>query len=104
MGVGAPPLQRQSIPSFVPVDEAPLRKAVGDVASRFYDAEGREISYKGAERLVAIPLDVLRKVPDRIAIAYGAAKLPSIVAGARGGLFNHLVTDPSTATELLADP
>jgi DNA-binding transcriptional regulator LsrR (DeoR family) len=102
MGVGAPPLQRESIPSFVPTGEAPLRDAVGDVASRFYDGDGIEISYDGADRLIAIPLDVLRRVPLRIAVAYGAIKVPSLLAGARGRLFNHLVTDPATAAKLLA--
>ncbi|WP_432565211.1 sugar-binding transcriptional regulator [Kineococcus sp. SYSU DK003] len=101
MGVGAPPLQRSSIPSFVPTAAAPLRGSVGDVSSRFYDAAGREIAYAGSDRLIAIPLDVLRRVPDRIAVAYGDLKVPSVLAGARGGLFNHLVTDPTTATHLL---
>jgi DNA-binding transcriptional regulator LsrR (DeoR family) len=102
MGVGAPPLQRSSIPGFVPTGEAPLKDSVGDVASRFYDAAGVEITYDGADRLIAIPLDVLRRVPDRIAVAYGALKVPSVLAGAKGGFFNHLVTDPGTATALLA--
>ncbi|GAB3472401.1 sugar-binding domain-containing protein [Kineococcus endophyticus] len=102
MGVGAPPLQRSSIPGFVPTEQAPLRDSVGDVASRFYDADGREIDYDGSDRLIAIPLEVLRRVPDRIAVAYGTLKVPSVLAGARGGFFNHLVTDPATATALLA--
>ncbi|WP_380172916.1 sugar-binding transcriptional regulator [Kineococcus sp. DHX-1] len=102
MGVGAPPLQRSSIPGFVPTDQAPLRDSVGDVVSRFYDAEGREIDYDGSDRLIAIPLEVLRRVPDRIAVAYGTLKVPSVLAGAKGGFFNHLVTDPASATALLA--
>ncbi|ABS03573.1 sugar-binding transcriptional regulator [Kineococcus radiotolerans] len=102
MGIGAPPLQRESIPGFVPTEQAPLATAVGDVASRFYDATGTEVSYEGADRLIAIPLEVLRRVPVRIAVAYGAQKIPSIVAGARGGHFSHLVIDPATATALLS--
>ncbi|MEZ0166665.1 sugar-binding transcriptional regulator [Kineococcus sp. LSe6-4] len=102
MGVGAPPLQRSSIPGFVPTGEAPLRESVGDVVSRFYDAEGREIDYAGSDRLIAIPLEVLRRVPDRIAVAHGTLKVPSVLAGAKGGFFNHLVTDPATAGALLA--
>lgn len=101
MGVGAPTLRRESLPGFVPTGEAPLAGAVGDVASRFYDASGAEITYDGADRLIAIPLDVLAAVPVRIAVAYGALKVPSIVAGARGGHFTHLVTDPATASALL---
>ncbi|NAZ85324.1 sugar-binding transcriptional regulator [Kineococcus indalonis] len=102
MGIGAPPLQRDSIPGFVPTGEAPLRGAAGDVVSRFYDASGREVAYEGADRLVAVPLDVLRAVPTRIAVAHGAVKVPSIVAGARGGCFNQLVVDTTTAAQVLA--
>ncbi|WP_432544679.1 sugar-binding transcriptional regulator [Kineococcus sp. SYSU DK002] len=102
MGIGAPPLQRQSIPGFVPTEEEPLADAVGDVASRFYDERGTEVAYEGADRLIAIPLEVLRAVPVRIAVAYGDLKVPSIVAGARGGHFTHLVTDPATASALLS--
>jgi DNA-binding transcriptional regulator LsrR (DeoR family) len=101
MGVGAPPLQRASIPSFVPTDEAPLRDAVGDVAARFYDRSGREVAYEGGDRLIAIPLEVLREVPVRIAVVHGALKVPSVVAGARGGYFTHVVTDPVTAAGVL---
>ena len=41
-------------------------------------------------------------MPVRIAVAYGALKIPSIVAGARGQHFTHLVTDPATAAALLS--
>ena len=75
---------------------------MGDVDSRFYDAGGREVGYEGADRLMAVPLEVLRRVPTRIAVAYGAVKVPGVVAGARGGHFNQLVTDPTTAGLLLA--
>ncbi|WP_369053206.1 sugar-binding transcriptional regulator [Kineococcus terrestris] len=103
MGVGAPPARRASIPGFVPVGEEGVRRAVGDVVSRFYDAEGREVAWEGAERLMAVPLDVLHAVPVRIAVAHGSVKVPSIVAGARGRHFTHLVTDPATAAELAAE-
>nr|WP_240895343.1 sugar-binding domain-containing protein [Kineococcus siccus] len=102
MGVGAPPLLRESIPGFVPTGEEPLRRAVGDVVSRFYDADGAELPYDGARRLIATPLETIRTIPTTIAVAYGAQKVPSIVAGARGGYFNQLVTDPPTAALLVA--
>jgi DNA-binding transcriptional regulator LsrR (DeoR family) len=60
-----------------------------------------EISCDGADRLLAIPLDVLRAVPHRTAVVHGAVEGPSVLAGARGGFFDHLVTDPATAAELL---
>ncbi|WP_319449670.1 MULTISPECIES: sugar-binding transcriptional regulator [unclassified Mycobacterium] len=102
MGVGAPPLMRSDIPRFVPTDSTSLRSAVGDVCSRFYDRAGDEVDFDGRERLIALELEALRHVPVTIAVAVGHEKIESIVAGARGGYFNQLVTDPATATAILA--
>jgi DNA-binding transcriptional regulator LsrR (DeoR family) len=101
MGVGAPPLLRSDIPQFVPTGSTSLRAAVGDVCSRFYDRAGEPVEFEGSERLIAVELDALRHVPVTIAVAVGAEKIESIVAGARGGYFNQLVTDPATATAIL---
>ncbi len=102
MGVGAPPLIRSDIPRFVPTDSTSLRSAVGDVCSRFYDRAGDEVDFDGRERLIAVELEALRHVPVTIAVAVGQDKVSSIIAGARGGYFNQLVTDPATATAILA--
>ena len=104
MGIGAPPLTRLDIPRFVPTGSTSLRAAVGDVCSRFYDRDGAAVGFDDGERLIAVELDVLSHIPVTIAVAIGRDKLDSIVAGARGGYFNRLVTDPATATALLASP
>jgi DNA-binding transcriptional regulator LsrR (DeoR family) len=101
VGVGAPPLMRSDIPQFVPTGSSSLRAAVGDVCSRFYDRAGDEIDFEGSDRLIAVELDALRHVPVTIAVAVGKDKIDSIVAGARGGYFNQLVTDPATAAAIL---
>jgi DNA-binding transcriptional regulator LsrR (DeoR family) len=101
MGIGAPPLTRSDIPRFVPTGSTSLRAAVGDVCSRFYDRDGAPVGFEGAERLIAVELDVLQHIPVTIAVAVGKEKVDSIVAGARGGYFTHLVTDPATATDIL---
>jgi len=101
MGVGAPPLMRSDIPRFVPTGSSSLRAAVGDVCSRFYDHRGEEVDFEGSDRLIAVGLDGLRHIPVTIAVAVGRDKVASIVAGARGGYFNQLVTDPSTAAAIL---
>jgi DNA-binding transcriptional regulator LsrR (DeoR family) len=74
---------------------------VGDVCSRFYDRDGDPVGYPGSERLVATGLEELRRIPCSIAVAVGAEKVLSIIAGAKGGYFNHLVTDALTAESLL---
>ncbi|WP_407664136.1 sugar-binding transcriptional regulator [Mycolicibacterium murale] len=102
MGVGAPPLLRKDIPQFVPTRSTSLRDAVGDVCSRFYDRDGTEIAFEGADRLIAVELEALRHIPVTIGVAIGSDKVESIIAGARGGYFNQLVTDPATAEAILA--
>ncbi|MGI5273951.1 sugar-binding transcriptional regulator [Nonomuraea sp. CA-218870] len=102
VGVGSPPLMRQVVPAFVPREEPSLRRAVGDVCSRFFDRDGDPVGYPGSERLVAAGLEELRRIPHSIAVAVGAEKVLSIIAGARGGYFNRLVTDALTAESILA--
>src|ERR1700733_14243059 len=104
MGVGAPPLMRSDIPQFVPTGSSSLRAAVGDVCSRFYDRDGKPVGFDGSERLIALELEALRQIPVTIAVAVGKDKVDSIIAGARGGYFNQLVTDPATATAILNSP
>ncbi len=99
LGVGAAPLERDSLPKFVtPTNE--LLASVGDVCSRFYDQEGTALPFPGSDHLVAITLDALREVPTRIAVAYGVEKIPALRAGAGAGYFNELVTDVATAAEI----
>ena len=45
---------------------------------------------------------MLQHIPVTIAVAVGKEKVDSIIAGARGGYFTHLVTDPATANDILA--
>jgi DNA-binding transcriptional regulator LsrR (DeoR family) len=102
MGIGAPPLSRSDIPRFVPTDSTSLRRAVGDVCSRFYDREGVPVGFEGIDRLIAIDLEVLRRIPVTIAVAVGSDKVDSIIGGARGGYYRRLVTDPATAGAIVA--
>ena len=93
LGIGAPPLQRQSISRFIPVDAVALRRAVGDVCLRFFDQAGLPVEFPGSERLIATPFEVLRRIPLTIGLAVGAEKVAGIIAAAQAGYVNTLVTD-----------
>ncbi|WP_022873071.1 sugar-binding transcriptional regulator [Nesterenkonia alba] len=97
IGVGAPPLSRQSIARTVPRDHPNLAKSIGDVCLAFFDQEGHEVTFPGNERMVRIPGETLRAVPHRIAAAVGTHKAPSILVAAKTGWFTVLVTDEVTA-------
>jgi DNA-binding transcriptional regulator LsrR (DeoR family) len=101
LGVGAPLSTRTTLPRFVPSDTRVLRTAVGDICSRFYDSDGELVAFPGSERLIATSLERLREIPTTIALAAGREKVPSILAAARAGYFNQLVTDPETAVAVL---
>ena len=101
MGVGAPPLSRASLPSFVRNDMNTLQAAVGDVCSRFYDADGVPVPFPGSERLLATGLDLIQRIPTCIAVGAGREKVAAIRAGAAAHYFNQLVTDTETASALL---
>ncbi len=101
LGIGAPPGSRRSLPHYASEHTASLTDAVGDVCSRFYDVDGREVSFPGSGSMLSTSLDVLRSIPTTIAVAVGQEKVVPVLAGARAGFFNRLVTDASTAELLL---
>jgi DNA-binding transcriptional regulator LsrR (DeoR family) len=101
LGVGAPPRTRSTLPSVLPVGSDAMRAAIGDICGRPYDRDGQPIDFPGVERLIAITLDGLRRIPHTIALAVGPDKVESILVAARAGYLNTLVTDRNTALLLL---
>lgn len=101
LGVGAPPTSGRSLPHFAAEHTSSLVHAVGDICSRFYDAEGQEISFPGSDSMLSTSFEVLRAIPTTIAVAVGRDKVVGLVAGARAQLFTCLVTDVSTAELLI---
>ena len=55
------------------------------------------------DRIIAIPVADLLRVPRRVGVAGGPRKLAAIRGAMAGGWVNALVTDLSTAERLLAD-
>lgn len=100
LGIGAPPLTRESLPGYVPRDAPWLREAAGDICTRFFDEDGRPLPYP-EESLIATTYEELRAIPHTIAMAVGPTKVPSIIAGARAGWFDTLITDEDTAARML---
>ena len=101
-GIGAPPLLRSQAPQFVDPSATDLIDAVGDICSRFYSRAGKPVIFPGSERLIAVELATLKKIPVVIAVAAGRDKVAPLIAGARARFFSQLVTDPRTAEEILA--
>jgi lsr operon transcriptional repressor len=77
------------------------RGAVGDILGYFYDCNGEIIDLDLHRHVVAVSVDDLRKIPNRAAAAAGPHKVDAILGLLRGRLANILITDQTTAQELL---
>lgn len=81
------------------------RKAgiIGDVLGHCFNRNGEFVATESADRLVSIPLAVLRKVPERIAVAGGVEKTEALKALLSAGMVTMLVTDERAAAGVLGN-
>ena len=79
------------------------RGAVGDIALRFFDADGRPIEHEIDDRIIGLDLEQIRNIPRVIGVAGGVQKYEVIRAALRGNLIDVLVTDEENARRLLAE-
>ena len=92
-GLGLGPTERTAFFSQAPV---------GDACCRFFDALGRPVRGVVHDRVLAIELDQLRRIPTVIGVATGAEKAPGVLGALRGELVDGLVTDAALALALLS--
>jgi DNA-binding transcriptional regulator LsrR (DeoR family) len=76
----------------------------GDTCCRFFDAEGKPIPGVVDDRVLAIELDQLRRIPTVVGVASGTEKARSVLGAIRGELIDGLITDASLALALLSEP
>ena len=76
-------------------------RPVGDTCCRFFDAAGRAIRGVVHDRVLAVELDDLRRIPTVIGVATGVGKAPGVLGALRGELVDGLITDASLALALL---
>jgi DNA-binding transcriptional regulator LsrR (DeoR family) len=54
------------------------------------------------DRVLAIELDQLRRIPTVIGVVTGAEKVPGVLGALRGGMIDGLILDASLALVLLS--
>lgn len=81
--------------------EALLGSAVGDVCSRFYDADGNVAHPLIDARTVGISVANLRSRPVRVLVAGGLEKADAIRVALEMGMATHLVIDHATAERIV---
>lgn len=86
-----------------PQDFEIIRKqgAVGDILAQFYDRDGQLLDVDYHQRLVATPLEKLKKMSHVVALAGGDQKVDAIRGALNGGFFHSLITDERTALKLI---
>ena len=75
--------------------------AVGDILGYFYDRDGQVLSLDLHDHVVAVKLEEMKRIPTIVGAAAGAEKVEPILGALRGKLINILVTDETTAREIL---
>ncbi|MBP9182276.1 MAG: sugar-binding transcriptional regulator [Fuscovulum sp.] len=79
------------------------RGAVGDIACRWIDADGKPVELPPTIHPIGISLTDLKNIPERLLVAGGQSKAAVIRACLRGGYATHLITDEGVASILLSD-
>lgn len=75
--------------------------AVGDIALRFFDANGAGATSTLEDRVLGIRVEQLRRTPRVVGVAGGPSKVEAILAALRADLLDVLITDVETAEALI---
>jgi DNA-binding transcriptional regulator LsrR (DeoR family) len=84
------------------IDNLKKAGAVGNMCAQFFAADGTLLEHPLNQRSVSIGLEALQKIPTVIAVACGLHKAEAIVSALKGKYVNMLVTNDTTAKEVLA--
>lgn len=106
VGIGAPTpnsvmMRDGSIISQAELDGLFAKGAVGDIALRFFDAQGHGIPAEINDRIIGISLEQLKRTPKVVGVSGGPEKLAALRGALHGGLINVLITDSLMAEQLL---
>ncbi|MCG8511805.1 MAG: helix-turn-helix domain-containing protein [Rhodospirillales bacterium] len=74
--------------------------AAGHVIARMIDIHGQEVG-NFADRAIGVSLEATRNAAWSIAVSAAPEKVPAILGALRGGYFNAVVLDETSATEVL---
>jgi DNA-binding transcriptional regulator LsrR (DeoR family) len=75
--------------------------AVGDMLFNFFDANGKLVDHPINERVMSVPLDIIKKVPVRVLAAGGASKVHALAGALKLMKPTVLITDEYTAKDVL---
>ena len=100
-GIGGPVWSAAALGVEV-ADDLDRSGAVGEILVSPFDLDGRLVGDALRDRTIGLDVRELGRIPIRICVAGGAAKVRPILGALRGGFPTILVTDLSTAEAVLA--
>lgn len=78
------------------------RRPVGDIAARYFDAYGDPLDGPVQDRVLAVEVEDLLKIPTVVGVAAGRVKALGVLGALRGRLVDVLVCDDGLARAVLA--
>lgn len=78
-------------------------QVIGDINSRFFQADGTEAVCPINQHVIGINLEEIRNIPTVMTVAYGEDKIKAIEVALIQKLVDIIVTTDKTATELLRE-
>ncbi|TLS38371.1 sugar-binding transcriptional regulator [Pseudalkalibacillus caeni] len=103
VGIGGTPEHSTMVKSYLGTEKEDLFKAqevVGDICYNFIDKDGNATNSPWNERVMALDLVKLKKIPLVIGVASGSEKVQAIKAALKGELVDVLITDEATGIAL----
>lgn len=84
------------------IEELKHAGVIGDVNSKFFDENGRQIKHYLNDRVIGIDLDDLKNIKEVVGIANGENKINSILTILKNSYINVFITDDITAKKILS--
>lgn len=103
-GIGCPAISKSSIwygfygELFQRITD---KNIVGDILSRFYDKNGKELITPFCNQIIGITLDELKKIPLKICASGDPEKLNSLTAALKANYIDILVISDEMANQLV---
>lgn len=88
-------------PACLYITSQSLNDAVGNIAWRIFDQDGKVHPGSFNERIIGLSIDDLKNIPVTIAVAGGVEKARVILGALHSKVINVLCTDDKAATAIL---